>query len=346
LTTPLIVPTQGVSTLLWVLFNAGVMLLLWADLRFFHQRASEIPVRSALRLSAFWILLALLFNVYIGLTFGNLAALDFLTAYLIEKSLSVDNLFVFLLIFTHFQVAKKYQHRVLYYGILGALIMRALFIYVGVSLLAHFEYLIYVLGAFLLFSGAKLIKREVSSEDEEEEEEEEEKEEEQPKLLEFFSRVSKKMKDPPGSEGNFFAVEGGWLRPTRLFIVLLCVELCDVIFALDSIPAVLAISNDPFIIYSSNICAILGLRALFFALAGLMSMFRYLDHGLAIILMFVGAKMMLKSVVEIPSWISLLCIALILGTAVILSLLRPIKDESTTDSDVSIKDASSPPPEF
>jgi tellurite resistance protein TerC len=319
-TPPLIVPTQTVSTLLWVLFNLGVVLLLWADLRFFHKQAEEIPVRSALRLSAFWIMLALLFNIYIGWQFGDVAALDFLTAYLIEKSLSVDNLFVFLLIFTHFQVSKKYQHRVLYYGILGALVMRAIFIYVGVSLLAHFEHLIYVLGAFLLFSGAKLIKGEVSGGEEEEE---------QPKLLEFFSRVSKKMKETPGNEGNFFSFEGGWLKPTRLFIVLVCVELCDVIFALDSIPAVLAISKDPFIIYSSNICAILGLRALFFALAGLMSMFRYLDHGLAVILMFVGAKMMVKSVLEVPSWISLLCITFILATAIIMSLLRPIKEESS-----------------
>jgi len=321
-TTSIPIPTEQVSTLLWVLFNAGVILLLWADLKLFHRQASEIPVRSALRLSAFWIVLALLFNIYIGSTFGEVAALDFLTAYLVEKSLSVDNLFVFLLIFTHFQVAKKYQHRVLYYGILGALIMRALFIYVGVSLLSHFEELIYVLGAFLVFSGAKLIKNQFSDE--------EGGEEEQPKLLEFFSKVSKRIKEaPPGSEGRFFFIERGWLKPTKLFIVLLCVELCDVIFALDSIPAVLAISDDPFIIYTSNICAILGLRALFFALAGLMSMFRYLDHGLAIILIFVGGKMMLKSVMEIPSWISLLCISFILASAIILSLVRPLKQDAT-----------------
>lgn len=306
------------------MFNLGVVLLLWADLKFFHKEASEIPIRSALRLSAFWILLALLFNIYIGWEFGDVAALDFLTAYLIEKSLSVDNLFVFLLIFTHFKISKKYQHRVLYYGILGALIMRAVFIYVGVSLLAHFEQLIYVLGAFLLFSGAKLIKGELSDDDEEEEE--------QPKLLEFFSRVSRRIEESPGDEGKFFCSKEGWLKPTRLFIVLLCVELCDVIFALDSIPAVLAISSDPFIIYSSNICAILGLRALFFALAGLMSMFRYLDHGLAIILMFVGAKMMVKSVIEFPSWISLICITLILTTAIILSLLNP-EDEEAMESE-------------
>ncbi len=337
MTTPSIVPTQDVSMLLWVVFNVGVVLLLWADLRFFHQKASEIPVRSALRLSAFWIMLALLFNIYIGWAFGDVAALDFLTAYLIEKSLSVDNLFVFLLIFTHFQVSKKYQHRVLYYGILGALIMRAVFIYVGVALLAHFEQLIYVLGAFLLFSGAKLIRGEISGENEEEEE--------QPKLLEFFSRVSNKMKESPGTEGKFFSFEGGWLKPTRLFIVLLCVELCDVIFALDSIPAVLAISNDPFIVYSSNICAILGLRALFFALAGLMSMFRYLDHGLAVILMFVGAKMMVKSVLEVPSWISLLCITLILATAIILSLINPILNDQPTKSEIPKEgDAFTPPP--
>lgn len=336
MTIPLNVPTQNVSTLLWIIFNAGVVLLLWADLRFFHQEASEIPIRSALRLSAFWILLALLFNIYIGWEFGDVAALDFLTAYLIEKSLSVDNLFVFLLIFTHFQVSKKYQHRVLYYGILGALVMRAIFIYVGVSLLAHFEQLIYVLGAFLLFSGAKLIKGELSDDEEEEDE--------QPKLLEFFSRVSKRMKEAPGDEGKFFSSTNGWLKPTRLLIVLLCVELCDVIFALDSIPAVLAISSDPFIIYSSNICAILGLRALFFALAGMMSMFRYLDHGLAIILMFVGAKMMVKSVVEVPSWISLICITLILATSIILSLLNPI-DEVPLDTEEKNVDAlNSPPP--
>lgn len=337
MTTPLTVPTQDVSTLLWIFFNLGVLLLLWADLKFFHRNAAEIPIRSALRLSAFWILLALLFNIYIGWEFGDVAALDFLTAYLIEKSLSVDNLFVFLLIFTHFQVSKKYQHRVLYYGILGALIMRAIFIYAGVTLLAHFEQLIYVLGAFLLFSGAKLIKGELSGDKEEEEE--------QPKLLEFFSRVSKRMQEGPGDEGKFFSSNGGWFKPTRLFIVLLCVELCDVIFALDSIPAVLAISSDPFIIYSSNICAILGLRALFFALAGLMSMFRYLDHGLAIILMFVGAKMMVKSVIEVPSWISLLCITFILTTAIILSLLHPVNDEST-ESQEENADVSSPPPAF
>jgi tellurite resistance protein TerC len=336
---PLTVPTQDVSTLLWIIFNVGVLIFLWADLKFFHRDASEIPIRSALRLSAFWILLALLFNIYIGWEFGEIAALDFLTAYLIEKSLSVDNLFVFLLIFTHFRISKKYQHRVLYYGILGALIMRGVFIYVGVSLLAHFEQLIYVLGAFLLFSGAKLIKGKLSGDDEEEEEDE------QPKLLEFFSRVSKRIQESPGAKGKFFSSPDGWLRPTRLFIVLLCVELCDVIFALDSIPAVLAISNDPFIIYSSNICAILGLRALFFALAGLMSMFKYLDHGLAIILMFVGSKMMLKSVVEVPSWISLICITLILATAIILSLLNP-ENEKSTESEETKPDAASPPTTF
>jgi tellurite resistance protein TerC len=302
---------------LWLLFNIGVIGLLWADLKLFHSNDFEIPVRQALKLSVFWITLSLLFNVYIAYSMGQTAALDFFTAYVVEKSLSVDNLFVFLLIFNHFQVPRKYQHKVLYYGILGALVMRGVFIFLGVALLAKYEQLIYILGAFLVFSGAKLIRAQYSKQEDEN----------QPKLLEYFSRLSEKLKDIPGSEGRLFLREGFLLRPTKLFVVILCVEVCDVIFALDSIPAVLAISKDPFIIYSSNVCAILGLRALFFALAGLIGMFRFLDHGLAFILLFVGAKMMLKSVIEIPSWFSLMCIVSILSVSILLSIFMKEKEE-------------------
>jgi tellurite resistance protein TerC len=299
----------------WILFNLGVVLLLWADLKLFHRGNDEIPVKAALKLSAFWITLALCFNVYVAWTLGSEAAIDFFTAYLIEKSLSVDNLFVFLLIFNYFGVQKRFQHRVLYYGILGALIMRGLFIFLGVSLLAHFEALIYILGLFLLISGAKLVKAQWGADKDEDEGEE-------PKIVELLGNLSKKLACDNDERGSFLLRKDGWLMPTRLLFVVITVELCDVIFALDSIPAVLAISSDPFIVYSSNVCAILGLRALFFALAGLMTMFRYLDHGLAIILMFVGAKMVMKPVMHLPSWLSLVCITSILAGSVILSILK------------------------
>lgn len=322
---------ENVGNLYWIFFNIGVLLLLWADLKILHNSAEEIPIGKAIKLSVFWIGLALLFNIYIAYSIGYTQAVEFLTAYLVEKSLSVDNLFVFLLIFSHFQVDRKYQHRILFYGILGALIMRAVFIYVGVSLLTYFEELIYILGAFLVFSGTKLVRTQLFSRKDEEEEEA------KPRLIEFFGKIGKNIKDVPGQELNFFYTPKEednkkglfFLKPTRLFIVLLCIELCDVIFALDSIPAVLAISKDPFIIYSSNVCAILGLRALFFALSGIMSMFRYLDHGLAIILIFVGAKMMMKSVVEIPPVVSLVCIIAIMIGAVVLSLV--LKEQEKND---------------
>lgn len=297
--------------LLWVAFNIFVVTMLLVDLKVFHRQAHAIKIKEALLWSAIWIGLALIFNVGIYLWRGSEVALQFLAGYLVERSLSMDNLFVFLLIFSYFGVSATYQHKVLFWGILGAMIMRAAFIAAGVTLIGKFHWIIYLFGVLLIISGIKMISKK-----------NEEIHPEKNPVLRLFRRFVPIT--PHYQEEKFLVKQGGWYWATPLFVVLLVIETTDVIFAVDSVPAVLAISLDPFIVYSSNIFAILGLRALYFALAGVMEMFDYLDYGLSLILVFVGAKMLLADFYEIPVGLALGVIAAILVVSIIISIVRPL----------------------
>jgi tellurite resistance protein TerC len=301
--------------LLWIGFSLFVCAMLALDLLIFHRKAHEIKVREALLLSAFWIALALLFNLGIYFWRGSEAALQFFTGYLIEKSLSVDNLFVFLLIFTYFAVPPSYQHKVLFWGILGALLMRAVFILAGITLILKFHWVIYVFGAFLLFTGVRMVSQKETKI----------RPEKNP-IIRLFRQVMPVSNEYSG--GKFFLREAGRLVATPLIIVLIAIETTDVVFAVDSIPAILAITLDPFIVYTSNVCAILGLRALYFALAGVMKLFHFLHYGLSAILVFIGTKMILTDVLTIPIGISLAIVGTILLISVAVSVVtRPKKNE-------------------
>lgn len=303
---------------IWIAFNIFVVCMLALDLLVFHRHAHVVKVKEALLFSAFWIALALAFNVVIWWWQGSEVALQFFTGYLIEKSLSIDNLFVFLLIFSYFAVPSIYQHRVLFWGVLGALVMRFVFIVAGAALLARFHWLIYVFGVFLIFTGLRMARKG-----------DEEIHPEKNPVVNFVRRLMPVTPDYQG--GRFFIRDMGRLMATPLFIVLVMVETTDVIFALDSIPAIFAITTDPFIVYTSNVFAILGLRSLFFALAGVMVMFHYLKLGLSAVLTFIGAKMVLVDFLHIPIGISLLIIAGILIASVVASLIWPQNTDDTAE---------------
>ncbi len=297
--------------LLWGVFNIFVVILLVIDLKVFHRDEHEVSVKEALVWSAVWISLALLFNLGLYFWQGGDKAMQFLAGYLIEKSLSMDNLFVFLLLFAYFGVAPKYQHDVLFWGILGALIMRGIFILAGVTLIEKFHWMIYVFGAFLIYTGVKLAL-----------EKDKEIHPENNPVLKLFRRFAPVSEEYHGKK--FFIKQGKRLLATPLFLVLLVIETTDVIFAVDSVPAVLAVSRDPFIVYTSNVFAILGLRALYFALAGVMRMFHYLHYGLAAILVFVGLKMLVGGVgLEIHTAIALGVVGGILAISIAASMLWP-----------------------
>ncbi len=296
--------------LLWVSFNIFVLILLALDLGVFHRHSHVVRIKEALGWSALWILLALLFNIVIYYWRGPAVALSFLTGYLIEKSLSVDNLFVFLMIFSYFKVAPLYQHKVLFWGIIGALVMRAFFIAAGVALINTFHWVIYIFGAFLIFIAVRIAF-----------EKEKEIHPEKNPVLRLFRRFMPVTENY--IEGNFFIKKNKKLYATPLFIVLLVIETTDVIFAVDSIPAILAITTDPFIVYTSNVFAILGLRALYFALAGVMELFHFLNIGLAIILAFVGVKMLLSRFYEIPVSVALGVVILTLVITIVASIIFP-----------------------
>ena len=295
--------------LLWLAFNIFVLAMLALDLGVFHRKAHVVQIKEALGWTAIWITLALLFNLGIYFWRGPEPALEFLTGYLIEKALSVDNIFVFLLIFSYFDVPLVYQHKVLFWGILGALIMRALFIVVGITLIEKVHWVIYIFGGFLILTGIKIALQK----------EKEIRPERNPVLRIFrrFMPVSDRYEN-----GKFFLKKEGRYLATPLSIVLLVVETTDIVFAVDSIPAILAITLDPFIVYTSNVFAILGLRALYFALAGLMRLFQYLHYGLSAILVFVGVKMLVASVWKIPIGIALGVVAGILLISVGASVIR------------------------
>ncbi|MBI2605888.1 MAG: TerC family protein [Deltaproteobacteria bacterium] len=292
----------------WIGFHVFILIALAIDLGVFHRDAHAVKVREALTWSGIWLSMALLFNAGIFYFRGKEPALEFLAGYLIEWSLSIDNLFVFLTIFSAFSVPQKFQHRVLFWGILGALAMRAIFIFAGLTLLSHFHWLIYVFGAFLLLTGIKLALVE--------------KKEEDPRNH-WLVRLAKRWLPFTDAlhDGKFLIRQNQRLLGTPLLLVLLIVEATDLIFAADSIPAILAITNDPFIVYTSNVFAILGLRSLYFALAGMMSAFRYLRYGLAGVLVFVGAKLCLTNIYKIPITASLMVIASLLGVAIACSIL-------------------------
>jgi len=299
----------------WALFNAFVLGMLALDLCVFHRRPREMTVREALGWCAMWIALALTWNAGIYFWLGPHKALEFMTGYLVEESLSVDNLFVFLLMFSYFRVPKQYQHGVLFWGIIGAVAMRALFIITGVTLIHRFEWIIYVFGAVLIYSGIRMAL----------EKEKKIRPEKNP-VLKLFRRLIPVTESH--EDGRFFVKQDGRRYATSLLVVLLMVETTDLIFAVDSIPAVLAITRDPFIVYTSNIFAVLGLRALYFALAGAMNMFHYLHYGLSLILVFVGTKMILSAwSVEIPTAGALAVVVGILTLSIIASLIWPRPSE-------------------
>lgn len=306
---------------MWVAFNAFVLVMLAVDLGVLHRHAHEVKLKEALAWSGVWIALALLFALGMYYWFGPQAALEFLTGYIIEKSLSVDNIFVFVLIFSYFRVPALYQHKVLFWGILGALVMRAIFIFAGIALLQRLHWIIYIFGALLIFTGIKMVT-----------EKDKEIHPDKNPVLRLFRRLVRVTETYHAD--HFFVKQAGHYAATPLFVVLLVVETTDVIFAVDSIPAILGITVNPFIVYTSNVFAILGLRALYFALAGVMQLFHYLHYGLSAILVFVGAKMLLADVYKLPVAVALGVIAGILLIAVIASLLRPPqRDAVTTPTD-------------
>jgi len=299
---------------LWIGFNLFVLAMLALDLGVFHRRAHEVSLKEAAGWSALWISLALAFNYGLYLLAGTEKALEFLAGYLIEKALSVDNIFVFVLIFGYFRVPPRYQHRVLFWGIAGALVMRGAMIAAGAMLISRFHWIIYVFGAFLVFTGIRMATQTEHA-----------IQPEANPLIRLVRRIVPVTNSYHGQYFFFRATVGPVQRwvATPLFVVLVVVEMTDLIFAVDSIPAVFAITQDPFIVYTSNVFAILGLRALYFLLAGIITKFHYLRLGLSVVLVFVGAKMLLTELYKIPVTVSLAVIALILTASIIASLLFP-----------------------
>jgi tellurite resistance protein TerC len=297
------------SPVLWGGFLGFVALMLALDLGVFHKKAHTVGFKEAAIWSSVWVSLSLLFNLGIYLKFGATAGTEFLTGYLLEKSLSVDNVFVFILIFATLKIPPQSQHRVLFWGILAALVLRAVMIFAGAALLTRFHWLIYIFGAFLIFTGVQLFRHWRSGVEE---------------GNNLIKLAYKYVPSTPRLEGQkFFLIENGKRLATPLFMALVLVELSDVVFALDSIPAIFAVTTDPFIVFTSNIFAILGLRSLYFLLSGMVDKFRFLKPSLAGVLVFVGLKMALADFVKLPSWVSLGVIALLLGAGIAASLKWP-----------------------
>ncbi len=309
---------------LWIGFNAFVLVMLALDLGVFHRKSHVVSFREAIAWTVAWVTLALLFALGIWNYAGAQKALEFTTGYLIEYSLSVDNIFVFALLFSYFAVPPQFQHRVLFWGILGALVLRAIMIIAGTVLITKFAWIVYVFGAFLVLTGIKMIVKR-----------EEQIHPERNPIVKWFKKL---MPVTSGyREDKFFVRENGVRMATPLFVVLLLVEVSDVIFAVDSIPAIFAVTTDPFIVYTSNVFAILGLRSLYFALAGVMNKFHYLKIGLGMVLTFVGVKMLLAHTAwKIDTLVSLGVIVLILAGSVVLSLLRPKLNCSAAHSPGSV----------
>lgn len=305
---------MSVEIALWAGFSLFLIIMLALDLGVFHKESHVVEFKEAMIWSGVWVGLAVLFNIGVFSYFGQIKGMEFLTGYLIEKSLSVDNVFIIALIFTYFNVPRQYQHRVLFWGVIGALVMRAILIAVGATLIKEFTWIIYIFGAFLIFTGIKMYLQKNEGIDPDKN-----------PVVRFFKRFIP-VTDQYNKE-KFFLIKEGRRYATPLFIVLLLVETTDLIFAVDSIPAIFAITQDPFIVFTSNAFAILGLRSLYFALAGVIYKFYYLKAGLSVILVFVGLKMMLIDVFKIPIVFSLGFVALVITVSIIASYYKNKKLE-------------------
>jgi len=290
--------------------------MLALDLGVFHRRSHTVKFKEALGWSLMWVAMAAAFAVLVYSWHGHTAMLEFVTGYVIELSLSIDNLFVFLVIFRYFKVSGASQHKVLFWGIVGALLMRGLFIFAGVGLIARFHWIIYVFGLLLIYSGVKLLRHDSANVDPSKN-----------PILKLFRRWVPVTDDYVGAK--FFVRRPG-LFATPLFVVLLVVETTDILFAVDSIPAILAITLNAFIVYTSNVFAILGLRSMYFALAGMMDLFQYLHYGLSCVLIFVGLKMLGSYYINLPTWVALVVVAGVLGTSVLASVLARKKTRVET----------------
>jgi tellurite resistance protein TerC len=289
-------------------FLGAVFVMLMMDLGIFHRKAHVLSLKEATLWSIFWVVVSVLFNILILFWLGEEKALEFLTGYLLEKSLSADNIFVFAVLFSYFAVPAEYRHRVLFWGVVGAIVFRLTFILAGTALLKKFHWVVYVFGIIVIISGIKLLMRK-----------EEKIAPERNPVLRLARRL---LPITPTYHGQrFFVVHDGKVFATPLMLVLLVIESTDIVFAIDSIPAIFAITRDPFIVFTSNVCAILGLRALYFLLEGMIRLFRYLDEGLAVILVFIGVKMLLSEFYEIPVWVALGFVAVVLAIAITLSLV-------------------------
>ena len=302
-------PITSMPLWAWLVFGTIILVLLVLDLKVFHRKSGVITIKQSLLWTAFWISLALLFNIGIWLWHGGKPALNFLTCYLIEESLSVDNLFVFLMVFSFFAVPAAYQHKVLFWGIIGAIVLRLAFIEAGATLLNNFGWVFYIFGAFLIYAALRMAFQK----------ETEIKPERNPVIRvfrKFFGTTENYEED------KFFIKRFGKYVATPLLIVVIVIETTDLVFAMDSIPAAFSITTDKFIVYTANIFAILGLRSLYFALAGIMPLFHYLKYGLVVVLTFVGIKMLLAQYYEIPTGVALGVVVVVLITAVIASVIR------------------------
>jgi tellurite resistance protein TerC len=298
------------QNLVWILFFAFIIGMLALDLGVFNRKAHEIKAKEAVKIWIFWVSLAVAFNILVYFWYGSDKALEFTTGYVMEEALSVDNMFVFILIFAYFAVPKENQHKVLFYGVLGALIFRGLFIFAGIAVVQQFDWVIYIFGAFLIFTAFKIALKK----------EDAEVHPDHNIMVRGFRKIFRVTENYEGSK--FFVWRNEILLATPLFVALLVVESTDIVFAVDSVPAIIAITQDPFIVYTSNAFAILGLRSLYFLLASVMSLFCYLKYGLAAILAFVGSKMLLASFIHISVIVSLAVIALILGVTILASWLK------------------------
>jgi tellurite resistance protein TerC len=304
---------------LWIIFGVFFVGAITLDLFVFQRKAHVIPVKEALKLLCFWVALALAFDLLIYFLRGPEPAVKYITAYLIEYSLSIDNLFVFLAVFTYFAVPREAQRKVLLWGILGAIVFRGVFIFAGITLIEKFHFLIYLLGVLLLYTGFRLLRQK--------------KEEVHPEKNPLVRLAQKFVRTVPEYQGTrFFVRVKGYLHVTPLILVLISIETMDIMFAVDSVPAVLGITLDPLIVYTSNIFAILGLRALFFAISGMFYVFQYLLHGLSIVLLFIGAKMLISGFYEMPVFISLGVIAVVISGSILASILFPKKKSADGDS--------------
>lgn len=303
----------GVPVWAWLLFHGIIIAMLALDLGVFNRKAHVVQFREALFWSIVWISCALLFNVGIGFTMGGTAGGQFLAAYLVEKALSVDNIFVFLVLFRYFRVPQELYHKVLFWGVIGAVFMRAFFITAGLAIIDRFHWVLYIMGVFLLWTAVKLVR----------EGEEREVDPGKNPIVRICRKIMPVTDEYAGN--RFFTRIGGVLFATPLFIAVIAVETTDVVFAMDSIPAVLAITSDPFLAYTSNIFAILGLRALFFLVSGLLDSFQYLRYGLSAILFWVGTKMLIADFWKPPIWLSLGVIVLCLVGSMVASRLLPVR---------------------